>query len=599
MKKKPVIILESPSKAKTISSFFENKVLVLCSKGHIRDLSLEGEGNLGIDIANGFRPSYIIIPKQKELVKNLIQKTKDKNVFLATDSDREGESIAWHLSEILNLKTTDLNRIVFNEITKDVVLKAFQNPSCINKALVDSQETRRILDRIIGFRLSYLVKKIKSKSAGRVQSVALKIIVDLEDEIKKFIPEEYYLINAIFDFFQANLTFQPKDKKIKKTEALEIFEKIKNKKFLLKNKKKEKSFNQPPKPFITSTLQQDCFRDLSFSAKKTMNIAQKLYEGIQIEKERIGLITYMRTDSFRISSIFIQTTQNFIVKEYGKKYVGIYKEIKNTNSQDAHEAIRPTDIYRTPAKMKKYLDKYEFALYQKVYSRTLSSLMSYACFFKTQLIFVVDKYLFEANGKEMIFDGYYKGLGDSFKNTFLPDLELNQFYLPKEIKMIDKMTNPPARFTEASLIKKLEKLKIGRPSTYANIIEILKKRFYVIIKDKEIFPTEIGISTKIILEKFFPSIINIQYTSQVEEKLDLISEKKIEKKFFLKEFYDDFQKLLDIANQQIKRIKQVTTYEKCNLCRGIMLKRKGKYGLFLGCSNFPKCKNIMSLKNKY
>jgi DNA topoisomerase-1 len=599
--KKQVVILESPSKAKTISSYLGDDFLVLSSKGHIRDLAFSGPERLGIDIKNNFRPDYIIIDKQKKILQELIQKTKNQKVFLAMDPDREGEAIAWHLSQVLNLDKKDKNRILFNEITKSVIQKAFKVPSVINKKLVDSQETRRILDRIIGFKLSGLVKKINAPSAGRVQSVALKLIVELEEERKKFIPEEYNLIRVHFENFQANLVIKPKEHKIKEEEALQIFNKIQDKKFLLESIKNKKVIKKPPKPFITSTLQQDAFHNLSMGAQNTMMTAQKLYEGVEIDNLRIGLITYMRTDSFRISDEFGTKIKSFIKTQYGKEFLGnaqTSKYNKNKNISDAHEAIRVTDIKRTPESLSKYLNKYEFSLYNMIYERTLSSFMSDAVINKNQFLFKVDKYNFLAEANEMVFEGYYKALQTSFKNVFLPLLEINKEYSYKEIEIIKKMTTPPPRFTEASLIKELENLKIGRPSTYALIIEILKKRSYIIIEDKKMVCTELGVLTKETLDKFFSSIINVEYTAQMEKKLDKISSGKVDKLNLLKEFYNDFIELYDIANQKIQKSQPIVTEEKCDLCGAFLAKRKGSYGDFLGCSSYPKCKKIISLKIK-
>ncbi|WP_284928110.1 type I DNA topoisomerase [Candidatus Phytoplasma sp. AldY-WA1] len=599
--KKQVVILESPSKAKTISSYLGDDFLVLSSKGHIRDLAFSGPERLGIDIKNNFRPDYIIIDKQKKILQELIQKTKNQKVFLAMDPDREGEAIAWHLSQVLNLDKKDKNRILFNEITKSVIQKAFKVPSVINKKLVDSQETRRILDRIIGFKLSGLVKKINAPSAGRVQSVALKLIVELEEERKKFIPEEYNLIRVHFENFQANLVIKPKEHKIKEEEALQIFNKIQDKKFLLESIKNKKVIKKPPKPFITSTLQQDAFQNLSMGAQNTMMTAQKLYEGVEIDNLRIGLITYMRTDSFRISDEFGTKIKSFIKTQYGKEFLGnaqTSKYNKNKNISDAHEAIRVTDIKRTPESLSKYLNKYEFSLYNMIYERTLSSFMSDAVINKNQFLFKVDKYNFLAEANEMVFEGYYKALQASFKNVFLPLLEINKEYSYKEIEIIKKMTTPPPRFTEASLIKELENLKIGRPSTYALIIEILKKRSYIIIEDKKMVCTELGVLTKETLDKFFSSIINVEYTAQMEKKLDKISSGKVDKLNLLKEFYNYFIELYDIANQKIQKSQPIVTEEKCDLCGAFLAKRKGRYGDFLGCSSYPKCKKIISLKIK-
>ncbi|KAB8121936.1 MAG: DNA topoisomerase I [Candidatus Phytoplasma cynodontis] len=594
-----VIIVESPSKAKALNSYFENKVLVLSSKGHIRDLSYKGKDNLGIDIDNNFCPNYQIIPRQKELLKKILKISKGKKVLLATDPDREGEAIAWHLSEVLGLRLKDKNRITFNEINKNTVLEAFKHPESIKKNLVDSQEARRILDRIIGFKLSKLIRKKSAKSAGRVQSVALKLIVEIEEERKKFISEKYYLIKAFFDQFEVNLEIEKKKKIVKEEYADKIVLDIKNQNFLLSKIIKKKIINKPPKPFITSTLQQEAFKKISMSAKTTMLHAQKLYEGVKIENKIIGLITYMRTDSYRISSSFTEKIKSFIINEYGKEYLNVSerKNILQNKIQDAHEAIRPTDILMTPENLKKYLNKYELSLYKIIYERTLASFMSNAIFEKTEFFFNVKEYIFSTESNKMIFDGFYKILKNDFKYIDLSFLKINQKYLPKKIEKIEKETNPPAYFTEASLIKKLENLKIGRPSTYAHIIEILKKRFYVYIENKKIICTKLGMSIKKTLEDFFPSIINIEYTSKIEKKLDDIYYGKISKLDFLTDFYNDFIILWDIANKKIQK-ENILTQEKCSLCNDFLVRRIGRYGEFLGCNSFPKCKNIISLKEK-
>jgi DNA topoisomerase-1 len=607
--KEKVIIVESPSKAKTLNSYFNNQILVLSSRGHIRDLSTKGKENLGINIEKDFKPDYQIIPKQKEIVKKIIKLTKNKKVFLATDPDREGEAIAFHLAQVLKLKEKDKNRISFNEINKQTVLKSFETPSIIKKNLVDSQEARRILDRIIGFKLSNLVRKIKSKSAGRVQSVALKLIVDLEEERQKFVSEKYYLIKAFFEKFQASLKIKPENKKIKKSEAEQIIKEIKDKNFLITKINEKEIINKSPLPFITSTLQQESFKNLSMSAKKTMFYAQKLYEGIQIENQIIGLITYMRTDSYRISENFEKKARLFIQNQFGSKYLNKNKEKinnKKENVQDAHEAIRPTDIQKTPESLTKYLNKNEMLLYSMIYKRTLSSFMANAIFKKKQFFFNVEKYTFITEENKMIFDGYYKILNKDFVNEDLFFLKINQKYLPEKIEAISKETTPPPHFTEASLIKKLEYFKIGRPSTYAHIIETLKKRLYVYIEKKKMICTQLGIFTKQTLENFFPSIINIKYTSQIEKKLDDIYYGKMNKLFFLKEFYDNFCKLLNKAHQQIKKTEfthitsklNLVTEQKCSLCGDFLVQRQSRYGNFLGCQSFPKCKNIVSDNKK-
>ncbi|WP_334330790.1 type I DNA topoisomerase [Candidatus Phytoplasma prunorum] len=591
---KKLIIVESPSKAKTIYNFLNKEFLVLSSKGHVRNLSLTGKDGLGIDIENNFKPNYKIINDKKKIVQELIQSSKGKEVFLATDPDREGESIAWHLSEILNLNPKSKNRIIFREMTQNFIINSVKNPQKIDIMLVSSQETRRILDRIIGFKLSKIVKRLHSKSAGRVQSVALKLIVDLENKINNFIPEEYYLIKVVFENFQADLLIDG-SKKIKKEETHEILKKIKSKPFIVKNIEKKNVNKKPPISFITSTLQQTAFNEFNMNSSRTMIIAQRLYEGeINIDGERTGLITYMRTDSNRISLSFIETVQKFIKYHYGENYLGFYQQKKNVNSQDAHEAIRPTNINKTPESLKKYLKADEYRLYSLIYYRTLSSLMKSAIFENTKVFFQSVDYIFILEGLVRKFDGYQKVLNIDNKDKILPNFSLKEVYYPKEFINKQFFTTPPKRFSEATLIKTLEKLNIGRPSTYSQIIKTLKDRFYVILEDKRFVPNEQGILTKNILENFFSDIINVEYTSQMEKKLDQIAIGKINPKTMLENFYHYFKNLYDIADKKVIKIVPKITDKKCSLCNKFLLIKKGCYGEFLGCSGFPKCKYLTS-----
>ncbi|MGA0448028.1 MAG: type I DNA topoisomerase [Candidatus Phytoplasma pyri] len=591
---KKIIIVESPAKAKTIYSYLNKEFLVLSSKGHVRNLSLTGKEGLGIDIENDFKPSYKVINDKKKIVKELIQSSKGKEVFLATDPDREGEAIAWHLSKILNLDPTAKNRIIFREMTKNFIVNSVKNPQKINTMLVSSQETRRILDRIIGFKLSKLVKRLNSKSAGRVQSVALKLIVDLETNINNFIPEEYYLIKVIFENFQVDLLIDD-SKKIKKEEADEILKKIKGKPFIVKNINKKIVNKKPSISFITSTLQQTAFNELNMNSAQTMIIAQRLYEGeIKIEGERIGLITYMRTDSTRMSLSFIETAQKFIKSNYGENYLGSYQQKKNINSQDAHEAIRPTNINKTPKSLKKYLKEDEYRLYSLIYYRTLSSLMKYAIFENTKVFFQSVDYTFILEGLVRKFDGYQKVLNIDNKDKILPNFSFKEVYYPKEFINKQCFTTPPTRFSEATLIKTLEKLNIGRPSTYSQIIKTLKDRFYVFLENKRFVPNKQGILTKNILENFFSDIINVKYTSQIEKQLDQIAIGKINQKTMLKNFYHDFKNLYDIADKKVIKTIPKITDKKCPLCNEFLSIKKGRYGEFLGCSGFPKCKYLTS-----
>ncbi|CAP18262.1 DNA topoisomerase I [Candidatus Phytoplasma mali] len=596
---KKLIIVESPAKAKTIYNYLNKEFLVLSSKGHVTNLSFTGKDGLGVDIENDFKPNYKVIADKKKIVQELIQSSKGKEVFLATDPDREGESIAWHLAKILNLDPTSKNRIIFREMTKNFIVDSVKNPQKINTMLVSSQETRRILDRIIGFKLSKLVKRFHSKSAGRVQSVALKLIVDLEINRNNFIPEEYYLIKVIFENFKVDL-FINDSKKIKKEEVDEILKKIKGKSFMVKHIDKKTVYKNPSIAFITSTLQQTAFNELNMTSALTMMIAQRLYEGeIKIEGERTGLITYMRTDSTRMSLSFIENTQKFIKSNYGENYLGSYQQKKNVNSQDAHEAIRPTNINKTPESLKKYLKKDEYRIYSLIYYRTLSSLMKYAIFENTKVFFQSVDYTFILEGLVRKFDGYQKVLNIDNKDKILSNFSLKEVYYPKEFINEQCFTTPPTRFSEATLIKTLEKLNIGRPSTYSKIIKTLKDRFYVILENKRFVPNKQGILTKNILEKFFSDIINVKYTSQIEKQLDQIAIGKITQKNMLENFYCDFKNLYDIADKKITKIVPKITDQKCSLCNKFLSIKKGRYGEFLGCSGFPKCKNIVNLKKYY
>jgi DNA topoisomerase-1 len=593
--KSKVIIVESPAKTKTLSRFLNYEFLILSSKGHIRDLSLKGKDRMGINIEKGFIPEYRIIKEKYNIVETLIQKTKGKEVLLATDPDREGEAIAWHLSQILNLDTQQKNRIVFREITKEAVLKALQQPRKIDELLVFSQETRRILDRIIGFKLSHLVRRFKSQSAGRVQSVALKLIVELEEKIKSFVSEEYCIITAFFKNFQAEYQ-NPNKNKIQTQEAVKIIEQIIDQPFLVKEIKQNKVQQKPKPPLITSTLQQEAINSFNMTSNQVMRIAQKLYEGVDILGESTGLITYMRTDSQRLADSFVKDAKKLIKKKYGQEYLGTYTTNKKAKSQDAHEAIRPTDLSKTPEKLAAYMDKYEHKIYKFIYQRTLSSLMTPAIFQKKQVFFEVSNHIFITEGLIKTFDGYQKVLQDGIKDKIIPFFKLNETYLPQEIQNLKKFTNPPARFSEATLIKTLEKLNIGRPSTYSQIIFTLKKRIYVDLIEKRFVPTEQGILTIKNLKLFFKQIIDNKYTAQMEENLDKISLGLVNNKHLLQAFYDDFKKSYQIAYQKLEKPKDIETDQKCNLCNAILFIKKGRYGNFLGCSRFPECKNIVSLK---
>ena len=597
---KNIIIVESPAKCKTISKYLGGDYTVVSSKGHIRDLATSGKYGLGIDIENDFKPSYEIIKGKKKDVKylkDLIEKAD--HIYLATDPDREGETISWHLYDELKVPDEKYDRIVFNEITKDVVLKALKNPRRIDMNLVHSGEARRFLDRIIGFRLSKVMQsKTSGKSAGRVQSVALKLIVDREREILAFIPKEYWTIEADFKDFKANLeTYKEKDIEIpNEEEADKILDSLTNTFTIKKVEEKEKK-RSAKEVFKTSTLQQACSNKLGYAASKTMKIAQKLYEGLELDDGFHGLITYMRTDSVRLSDEFTSASFAYINSKYGKDYVGYVKKGKKTeNVQDAHEGIRPTNINYEPDKIKKYLAPDEYKLYRIIYYRALASLMADAKFNSTTVLLDNNDYGFKATGSVLTFDGYLKVYGDyeDQEDTILPDFKNYKagIILSDTITKTQHFTKPPARFTESSLIKELESLGIGRPSTYATIISTIKDRGYVTIEDKKFVPTEVGFETTDKLQEFFSSIVNVKYTANMEKDLDEIAEGNEDYKKMLKEFYDNFAPLVDNAFKNMEKKKPEETGEKCPECGSPLVIRKGKYGQFTACSNYPTCKYI-------
>lgn len=593
MKEKNLVIVESPAKSKTIEKYLGSDYEVVSSKGHIRDLSTKGKFGLGIDIDNDFKPDYIPIKGKSSVIKELKAKAKKaKMVYLASDPDREGEAISWHLYDALGLKDTDYQRILFHEITKPAVIEAIENPTKIDDNLVKSQETRRMLDRIIGFRLSKLMQsKTGGKSAGRVQSVALKLIVDREREIAAFKPDEYWSITALFDDFSADIF----DIEIhSKEETDNILNKL-SKEFLVSEVQK-KNKKRPSKPiFKTSTLQQTAVNKLGFSSKKTMQIAQKLYEGITVSEGTTGLITYMRTDSVRMSPLFINSCFSYIEEVYGKEYVGYVKSLKkNDNIQDAHEGIRPTDIRRTPESIKKYLTNDEYKLYSLIYYKTLSSLMADSKYLSTTIILNNGEYKFKATGSIMMFDGYlkvYASYEDS-EDTYLPDLKENDIVISNDITSKQHFTEPPARYSESSLIKELESLGIGRPSTYATIIDTIKVRGYVTLDNKKFVPTEIGIETTDKLQEYFSKIVNVKYTANMENDLDLIADNKLNNITVLKNFYNEFEPLVEEAFKVMEKTPAEETGEACPLCGNPLVIRKGKYGKFTACSNYPECKYV-------
>lgn len=607
-----LIIVESPAKASTITKFIGGSTKVMASMGHIRDLP---KSKLGVDVDHNFEPQYINIRGKAALIKSLKKEANvAKTVYLATDPDREGEAIAWHLAYLLNISPESLCRVTFNEITKIAVQESIKKPRQIDKNLFDAQQARRVLDRIVGYKISpVLWKKVKKGlSAGRVQSVVVKLIVDREDEIEAFIPEEYWNIyaNLLADgakrSFEAKLTGK-NDKKIElknKEQVDEILSDLQKSDFIVKDIKKGQKKRNPAPPFTTSTMGQEASRKLGFTLKKTMSVAQGLYEGVKVpEKGVVGLITYMRTDSIRLSDEFAQNTLKYIEVNYGKEYVGFVKKSKKTeNVQDAHEAIRPTSITRTPDSVKEYLTNDEYKLYRLIYFRALASLMKDAKQQLTTVILDNNDYKFKVNGSVITFDGYLKVYSEFEKSEdkILPDLDKykSDNLITDKVETKQHFTEPPARYTESSLIKEMESLGIGRPSTYATTISTIIDRGYVNKKDKKFVPTEIGIETTNKLQEFFKDLINVKYTAKMEEDLDNIASGTVVWNGLLKKFWEDFEPMVKDAFDNMEKKEPEKTGEVCPECGKDLVKRNGRYGEFIACSNYPECKYIKKEEKK-
>ncbi len=593
-----LVIVESPSKTKAIGKYLGSNYKVVSSKGHIRDLATTGKFGLGVDVENNFEPNYIPITGKKKIISDLKKEAKSADIiYLATDPDREGEAISWHIYDSIGLNEDNYKRVLFNEITEGALKDAIKNPKKIDYNLVKSQETRRILDRIIGFRLSKLMQsKTGGKSAGRVQSVALKLIVDREREIEAFVPEEYWTIEADFDKFKSKLE-KYKNKKLEiknKEEADKILRELSNEFIVVSVESKEKN-KKGVMPFTTSTLQQACSTKFNYGSSKTMSIAQKLYEGKDIGEETVGLISYMRTDSTRLSDVFVKSTMSFIEENYGKEYVGSVKiSKKRDNVQDAHEAIRPTSIKRTPDSVKKYLTNDEYKVYSIIYYRALASLMKDAKVINTSIVLDNNNYQFKTTGQVTKFDGFMKVYANymNSEDVDLPVINKDDIFNTEKIESEQHYTKPVARYTEASLIKEMESLGIGRPSTYAKTMETLKMRSYVTIEDKKFHPTEIGIETTDKLQEFFSNIINVEYTRDMEEDLDEIAENELDNIKVLKEFYEKFEPLVQAAFSNMEKKAPELTGEKCPNCGNDLVIRKGRFGEFTACSNYPECKYI-------
>lgn len=608
---KSLVIVESPTKAKTITKFLGKDFKVESSFGHIRDLP---QKKLGVDVKNNFEPEYEIPAKaEKQVAKLRSLAQKSKLVILATDEDREGEAIAWHLLEALNLHDKKTERIAFHEITKNAIEEALQNPRELDYNLIDAQQARRILDRLVGYKLSPLLwKKVaRGLSAGRVQSVAVRLVVDREREIQKFKQEEYWSIEAELEKDKQNFTAelaQVKGKALNKmaiktaTEAQNILDDLTNAKYLVSKVETKEALRRPPTPFTTSTLQQEAAKRFGFSAKQTMMLAQQLYEGVELGQEgSVGLITYMRTDSLNLSGFSLNNTRDYIKAEFGDKYLpaqpNFYKT-KSKGAQEAHEAIRPTDVNRTPDDIASYLNPRQLKLYRLIWQRTLACQMNSAIIDQTKVDLQANDYTFRATGSIIKFDGFLKVYKTGIKENILPKLKSGDQPNLIELKKEQHFTQPPARYSEATLIKALEEYGIGRPSTYAPTLSTIQDRNYVKKnEDKKLYPTEIGILVNDLLVEHFPQIVDLNFTAKMEEELDEIAEGKMKWQPVIKEFYTPFEANLKTKEKEIskKELTEEKTDLVCDKCGSPMIVKMGRYGKFLACSNYPECKNIQSM----
>ena len=607
-----LIIVESPAKANTIKKFLGGNTKVVASMGHVRDLP---KSKLGIDIENNFEPEYINIRGKGDLIKELKKDAKSaKKVSLATDPDREGEAIAWHLSKILDVDKDKITRVTFNEITKTAVQKAVKEPRDIDINLVDAQQARRVLDRIVGYKISPILwKKVRrGLSAGRVQSVAVKLIVDREEEIEKFIPEEYWNIYVKLLDEKTNKTFEArffgKDRKKQeihsKEQVDEILKNIKNAKYIVEEVKKGEKKRNPAPPFTTSTMQQEASRKLGFTLKKTMSVAQVLYEGVKIpEKGTVGLITYMRTDSTRISEEARAAAKEHIVKTYGEKYYENRYFKTNKEAQDAHEGIRPTYADLEPDAIKDSLTKDQYKLYKLIYNRFMASQMSPAVYDTMAVTIDANTYTFKANGQNLKFKGfmtlYVEGTDEKQEEEegIIPELEPKQEVKEKSIEPKQSFTEPPARYTEASLVKALEEKGIGRPSTYSPTITTILERRYIEKEQKQLIPTELGKVVNKLLTENFTDIINVEFTAKVENQFDDIAEGKEKWKEMIEEFYGPFEKNLEKVEKELEHveIEEEVSDVKCDKCGRMMVYKYGRFGKFLACPGYPECKNTKAI----
>ncbi|MGG3525614.1 DNA topoisomerase I [Bacillus pseudomycoides] len=603
-----LVIVESPSKAKTIEKYLGKKYKVVASMGHVRDLP---KSQMGIEVKNNFTPKYITIRGKGPVLKDLKSAAKKaKKVYLAADPDREGEAIAWHLANTLNVDVESDCRVVFNEITKDAIKESFKHPRAINMDLVDAQQARRILDRLVGYNISPLLwKKVKKGlSAGRVQSVAVRLIIDREKEIQSFIPEEFWTIKTEFvkgkDTFEASF-YGVNGEKVQLTneaQVKDIIETMKENAFSVENVTKKERKRNPALPFTTSSLQQEAARKLNMRAKKTMMLAQQLYEGIDIGKQgTVGLITYMRTDSTRISETAQEEARSYITEAFGSEYIGTEKkkETKKANAQDAHEAIRPTSVMRKPEELKSFLSRDQHRLYKLIWERFVASQMASAVMDTVTAKLINNNVQFRASGSVVKFSGFMKVYveskddGAEEKDKMLPPLEIGETVFSKDMDPKQHFTQPPPRYTEARLVRMLEELGIGRPSTYVPTLETIQKRGYVALDNKRFVPTELGeIVIELILE-FFPEIINIEFTANMEQNLDEVEEGKANWVKIVDDFYVGFEPRLEKAEKEMREveIKDEPAGEDCELCGHPMVFKMGKYGKFMACSNFPDCRN--------
>ncbi|MGI6586784.1 MAG: type I DNA topoisomerase [Lutisporaceae bacterium] len=611
--KTSLVIVESPAKVKTIKKFLNSSYKVEASMGHIRDLP---KSQLGIDIENNFEPKYITIRGKGEITEKLRKEAKNcDKIYLATDPDREGEAISWHLSNILNLDLKDVSRIEFNEITKSAVTKALKNPRELNFNVINAQQARRVLDRLVGYKISPLLwKKVKKGlSAGRVQSVAVKLICDREDEIRAFVPREYWSLIAKLNDPGTKKSFDAKffgteSEKIEISNADEmekILEALKGAKYTVKRIKMGEKRKNSPNPFITSTLQQEAYRKLGFTAKKTMMIAQQLYEGVDIKGEgTLGLVTYIRTDSVRISEEAKKDAARYITEKFGKNYLA--GEMRQNRSgkkvQDAHEAIRPSSVYREPESIKHSLDKEQYKLYKLIWERYVASQMKAALFDTVTADIEANDYIFKAYGSIMKFQGFmiiYKESSDEKEEAeiSLPMLSEGQSLKLKKLESKQHFTEPPLRYTEATLIKVLEEKGIGRPSTYAPIISTILARGYVIREKKFLIPTDLGEKVTGIMKEFFTDIVDAEFTANMEEKLDKIEEGEKDWVQVIREFYTPFEKTLKSAEEKVGKIEIQDEVSDviCELCGRNMVYKQGKFGKFLACPGFPNCRNTKAI----